>query len=176
MWFTLIEQDLYCIYYLYIVQDYKTKNGSFSGMHNLSGVLLKEENLARIDGFNMHCFSLIYSNKTRFYYCISEFEYKEWVKKIKLVTNQEDLNETYEIGEKIGQGKFGVVKKCVNKISSQKAAIKILSKKEMSEDDIELVFTEIEILKISQHPNVIRLYEVFQNNEYIYIGKKYNKI
>jgi len=32
-----------------------------------------------------------------------------------------------------------------------------------------LVKTEIEILKICQHPNIIRLYDIFENNDYIYI-------
>ncbi len=41
----------------------------------------------------------------------------------------------------------------------------------MKEDDIEMARTEIEIMKISQHPNIIRLYDVFENIDYIYISK-----
>ena len=40
----------------------------------------------------------------------------------------------------------------------------------MNSVDKELVQTEIEILKICQHPNIIRLYDVFENFEHIYIG------
>jgi serine/threonine protein kinase len=40
----------------------------------------------------------------------------------------------------------------------------------MVSKDKELVQTEIEILKICQHPNIIRLYDIFENLEYIYIG------
>jgi serine/threonine protein kinase len=53
-----------------------------------------------------------------------------------------------------------------------KAAIKIINKKDMKSKDKELVTTEIEILKICQHPNIIRLYDIFENFEYIFIGKK----
>lgn len=39
----------------------------------------------------------------------------------------------------------------------------------MSPADIELIKREIEILKLCQHPNIIRLYDVFENQDYIYI-------
>jgi len=52
-----------------------------------------------------------------------------------------------------------------------KAAIKIINKKDMKAKDKELITTEIEILKICQHPNIIRLYDIFENLEYIFIGK-----
>ena len=42
----------------------------------------------------------------------------------------------------------------------------------MKNIDKELIKTEIEILKICQHPNIIKLYDVFENFDYIYIGKK----
>lgn len=40
----------------------------------------------------------------------------------------------------------------------------------MNNQDLELVKTEIEILKIAQHPNIIRLYDIFENAEFIYIS------
>jgi len=39
----------------------------------------------------------------------------------------------------------------------------------MDHTDLELVRTEIEILKICQHPNIIKLYDIFENLDYIYI-------
>lgn len=41
----------------------------------------------------------------------------------------------------------------------------------MSLKDLELVKTEIEILKVCQHPNIIRLYDVFEKINFIYISK-----
>lgn len=43
----------------------------------------------------------------------------------------------------------------------------------MSLKELELQKREIEVLKICQHPNIIRLIDVFENPEYIYIGKFY---
>ena len=46
-----------------------------------------------------------------------------------------------------------------------------MNKKDMSIQDLDLVKTEIEILKICQHPNIIRIYDVFENIDFIYISK-----
>jgi hypothetical protein len=45
-----------------------------------------------------------------------------------------------------------------------------MNKIDMSMQDLSLVKTEIEILKICQQPNIIRLYDVFENIEFIYIS------
>jgi serine/threonine protein kinase len=57
-----------------------------------------------------------------------------------------------------------------HKVSGRKVAVKIMSKKDMTLQDLELVKTEIEILKICQHPNIITLYDVFENLDFIYIS------
>jgi serine/threonine protein kinase len=45
-----------------------------------------------------------------------------------------------------------------------------MNKKDMTNQDLELVRSEIEILKICQQPNIVRLYDVFENIDYIYIS------
>lgn len=50
-----------------------------------------------------------------------------------------------------------------------------MKKKAMTLQDIELQKREIEILKICQHPNIIRLLDVFENQDYIYIVMEYLK-
>ena len=40
----------------------------------------------------------------------------------------------------------------------------------MNNQDLELVKTEIEILKIAQHPYIVRLYDIFENADFIYIS------
>ena len=48
-----------------------------------------------------------------------------------------------------------------------------MNKKNMDSSDLELVRTEIEILKICQHPYIIKLYDIFENVDYIYIIMEY---
>jgi serine/threonine protein kinase len=44
-----------------------------------------------------------------------------------------------------------------------------MSKKEMTVSDVELQRREIEILKMCQHPYIIRLLDIFENQDFIYI-------
>jgi serine/threonine protein kinase len=73
----------------------------------------------------------------------------------------------------LGNGKFGLVRLGIHKETGTKVAVKIMNKKDMTLQDLELVKTEIEILKICQHPNTIKLYDIFENVEFIYISKIY---
>jgi serine/threonine protein kinase len=70
----------------------------------------------------------------------------------------------------LGKGKFGIVKEAINKSTKKRVAVKIMRKLQMTQLDLELIKREIEILKICQHPNIIRLLDIFENPDYIYIG------
>jgi serine/threonine protein kinase len=39
----------------------------------------------------------------------------------------------------------------------------------MSAEEMELQRSEIEILKMCQHPHIIRLLDIFENQDYLYI-------
>jgi len=119
----------------------------------------------------MFCFNLIHNEKlTKLYMCENEIDYNNWINIIQIITGYEDLNDTYEIKHQLGQGKYGQVKLCIQKQTGRQAAMKILSKKAMSPLDYEQVHTEIEILKVCQHPNIIKLYDILENQDYIYIS------
>ena len=57
----------------------------------------------------------------------------------------------------------------IHKKTGKRVAIKVMKKSVMTPQDVELVKQEIEIMKISQHPNLIRMLDVFENIEHIYI-------
>jgi serine/threonine protein kinase len=79
------------------------------------------------------------------------------------------LTDFYDIKEPLGKGKFGLVKSAIHKKTGKNVAVKIMSKKEMTVPDIELQRREIEILKMCQHPYIIRLLDIFENEDNIYI-------
>lgn len=140
-------------------------------MHNLSGVFCKEEHPIMYENKKLLCFSVIYPKKVRYYYVDNEEEFKDWVRYIRKTTGYSSLTDIYDVKEKLGNGKFGLVRLGIHKVSGRKVAVKIMNKKDMTTQDLELVKTEIEILKICQQPNIIRLYDVFENIDYIYISK-----
>jgi serine/threonine protein kinase len=142
-------------------------------MHNLSGVFVKEDQPITYDGKPLYCFSVIYPKKSRFYYVDNEEEYQNWMRNIRRATGYANLTDIYDVKDKLGNGKFGLVRLGIHKISGRKVAVKIMNKKDMTLQDLELVKTEIEILKVCQHPNIIRLYDVFENVDFIYISKNF---
>ena len=165
LYFKLIHKDLYF---------YKNKGDKeHKGMHNLNGLFLQKEKSVEYEGATYYSFSMVYPTKTRIYYCKSEKEYNEWIEKLKIATGYTNLLEIYDVKNKLGSGKFGLVKLGIHKKTGQKVAIKIMKKSTMDSSDLELVRTEIKILKICQHPNIIRLYNVFENADYLYIIMEY---
>ena len=164
-WFSLVYKDLYY---------YKSNQDTLhKGMYNLSGVFLKEEKEVDIDDKHMYSFSIITQEKTRRYFVKNKNEFDNWIINLKKAIGFSTLNDLYEIKEKISSGRCGVVKKGINKKTNEEVAIKIMSKNNMSTFDLEQVKNEIEILKIANHPNIIKLYNVYESVDYIYIIMEY---
>ena len=153
---------------------YKSKtNKKHKGIHNLSGVFIQDNGLVKLGDKKYFCFTIIFPTKPRKYYLSNEMEYHHWVNTIRRIVGYSNLNEIYEIKQVLGKGKFGLVKLGVHRGSGRKVAIKIINKKLVSAIDVQQVKTEIDILKIAKHPNIIQLYDVFENENYIYIIMEY---
>ena len=165
----LVNKDTY-----YYKSEKKT---NFVGMHNLSGCFVQECNEKRmIDGVEFYTFEIFCKNKTRTrkYYTKSHKICKEFVENIKKAIGYVKFSDLYEMKEVIGKGKFGVVNLGIHKKTGQQVAIKILNKENIKTiEDKELVRIEIEILKLCHHPNIVRLLDHLENNDYIYIVTEY---
>ena len=74
-----------------------------------------------------------------------------------------DFFEKYTVGKKMGGGTFGIVKKCVHKVSGQERAVKTMKKRKMGDKEKIQLKREIETLKKIDHPNVMRIYEYFED-------------
>ena len=165
IYFKLICKDLYY---------YKSKsNKRHKGIHNLSGVFIQSNGLVKLGNKQYYCFTLIFPTKARKYYLSDESEYYNWVNTLRKIVGYSNLNEIYEIRQVLGKGKFGLVKLGIHRGNGRKVAIKIINKKLVTAIDVQQVKTEIDILKIAKHPNIIQLYDVFENENYIYIIMEY---
>lgn len=84
------------------------------------------------------------------------------------------IKKKYRIETKIlGSGAFGKVFLATS-VSDEnfKVAIKVISKKKI-DDDIDQLLDEISILKKLDHPNIIKYYETYENQKYMYIVMEY---
>ena len=78
-----------------------------------------------------------------------------------------DLEDKYDILEEIGIGGYSRVLKIQNIETGKLYACKELQKNELA--DIDSFNREIDILIKLDHPNIIKLYEVYENEDFIYI-------
>ena len=80
-----------------------------------------------------------------------------------------DLYSNYELCNYIGKGGFGRVYKVRHKLSNQYRAMKIIQCKSSSENHSETINKEINILKSLDHPNILKVYEFYLSEKYVYI-------
>ena len=79
------------------------------------------------------------------------------------------LYSNYELCNYIGKGGFGRVYKVHHKLSNQYRAMKIIQCKSISDHHSSTINKEINILKNLDHPNIIKVYEFYQSEKYVYI-------
>jgi calcium-dependent protein kinase len=77
----------------------------------------------------------------------------------------------------VGYGSYGEVWVCDHIRSKEKRAVKIIDKIWISQEMIEkrTVLNEVDILKTLDHPNVLKVFEYFEDEQYYYIVMEYCK-
>ena len=161
----LINKDIY----YYKNEDKK----EVAGMHNLSGCFVKDNGTKIINDTTYYSFTLVFPSKERSFYCNSKEIYDNFTQKLKEAFGYLNFFDYYEMLDDLGEGIFGSVKLGVEKKTKERVAIKIIKKKKAKPSDMELVRTEIDIMKLCHHPNVVRLLDHFENAEYIFIVMEY---
>ena len=78
--------------------------------------------------------------------------------------NKGDITQHYEIIKKIGEGGYGKIYRVKNKESGDIRAMKQILKSKIP--DIEKFQNEIKILAMVDHPNIVRLFEVIEDDKY----------
>ena len=83
--------------------------------------------------------------------------------------NNGSFKEHYQIGQMLGQGAFGEVRKCLHRDTKATRAVKLIKKESMSSEEEQSFKHEISILKKLDHPNILKLYEVFEDDKRYYL-------
>jgi len=161
----LINKDIY----YYKNEDKK----EVMGMHNLSGCFVKDNGTKILNDKTYYSFTLVFPSKERSFYCNSKEIYENFTQKLKEAFGYLNFFDYYEMLDDLGEGIFGSVKLGVEKKTKERVAIKIIKKKKAKPSDIELVRTEIDVMKLCHHPNVVHLLDHFENAEYIFIVMEY---
>ena len=73
----------------------------------------------------------------------------------------------------LGSGAFGQVFKTCNKHDNMhEVAIKVLHKSKLK-CNIDLIYQEVDILTKLDHPNIVKYYETYDDDKYIYLVMEY---
>lgn len=80
------------------------------------------------------------------------------------------ITKDYNFGKSLGSGSFGTVRQAVHKQTGQTRAVKILKK---SEQDEEKLFLEVDILAKLSHPNIMQIYEFYDDQSNFYIVSEF---
>uniref|UniRef100_A0A1Y1ML94 Protein kinase domain-containing protein n=1 Tax=Photinus pyralis TaxID=7054 RepID=A0A1Y1ML94_PHOPY len=93
---------------------------------------------------------------------------------VRLHNHRKKLKQRFDIIKKLGQGTYGKVQLGINKETGQEVAIKTIKKSKIeTEADLVRIRREIQIMSSVQHPNIIHIYEVFENREKMVLVMEY---
>ncbi|CAF3421098.1 unnamed protein product [Rotaria socialis] len=79
------------------------------------------------------------------------------------------VNGLYNLGQTIGTGHFAVVKLARHVFTQKEVAVKVIDKTKLDEISKAHLFQEVQCMKLVQHPNVVRLYEVIDTPNKLYL-------
>eukprot|EP01016_Furgasonia_blochmanni_P034583 TRINITY_DN3755_c0_g1_i11.p1 TRINITY_DN3755_c0_g1~~TRINITY_DN3755_c0_g1_i11.p1 ORF type:complete len:632 (+),score=113.56 TRINITY_DN3755_c0_g1_i11:321-2216(+) len=82
-----------------------------------------------------------------------------------------DFNKRYEIVKLIGKGAHAKVYLCLNQDDEKEYAVKVFNKKIISKNSnsVPSLINEIKIMRMINHENIIKLYQVYETKDSIYL-------
>ncbi|XP_067897422.1 serine/threonine-protein kinase SIK2-like isoform X2 [Heterodontus francisci] len=75
----------------------------------------------------------------------------------------------YDIEKTLGKGNFAVVKLARHRVTRSRVAIKIIDKSRLDPRNLEKIYREVQIMKLLNHPHIIKLYQVMETKDMLYI-------
>ena len=83
---------------------------------------------------------------------------------------KDNIFDEYDIKENLGEGAYGCVYKVNQKATNFLRAVKAIKKQSV---DYEEFSNEMEVLKALDHPNIIKLFDCYQDKRYYYLVEEY---
>ena len=148
----------------------KKENNNFDTCLNLNGYyLIDKSTIKDIEHNEIFQIDLFRFDKSFSIYFTEKEQKEKWMEQIKKVIPPAKLLDAYQMKGILGSGKYGIVRRAIHKISMKEVAIKIICKKKRKEKEIELIRNEIAVMNMCQHPNIIQIYDVIENEDYLSI-------
>ncbi|KAJ0067123.1 hypothetical protein NL108_012833, partial [Boleophthalmus pectinirostris] len=79
----------------------------------------------------------------------------------------------YRLLKTIGKGNFAKVKLARHVLTGREVAVKIIDKTQLNPTSLQKLFREVRIMKILNHPNIVKLFEVIETEKTLYLVMEY---
>ncbi|CAD5113819.1 DgyrCDS2983 [Dimorphilus gyrociliatus] len=79
----------------------------------------------------------------------------------------------YRLIKTIGKGNFAKVKLAKHVPTGREVAIKIIDKTQLNPSSLQKLFREVRIMKVLDHPNIVKLFEVMETDRTLYLVIEY---
>ena len=183
----LIKHDLFY---------YKTNDDKFhTGMHHLTNnIVLIKNKPQKYKLINLYSLSLLNQGDKHSFYFNKEDEYNEWYKHFQKAISYRNIEDFYIIGEKIKIDQIKIIREIYPKndysfhhfnyniintnINNNKKEPKnnylictqlIKPSNKLIKQLNESIFNQMTVFQIGHHKNLCKLYDIFQDDKYLYI-------
>ncbi|XP_015433048.1 PREDICTED: serine/threonine-protein kinase MARK2-like isoform X2 [Dufourea novaeangliae] len=88
-------------------------------------------------------------------------------------TSEEPHIGKYKLLKTIGKGNFAKVKLAKHVPTGKEVAIKIIDKTQLNPNSLQKLFREVRIMKMLDHPNIVKLFQVIETEKTLYLVMEY---
>ncbi|XP_074005556.1 MAP/microtubule affinity-regulating kinase 3 isoform X6 [Numenius arquata] len=88
-------------------------------------------------------------------------------------TDEQQNIGNYRLLKTIGKGNFAKVKLARHILTGREVAVKIIDKAQLNPTSLQKLFREVRIMKILNHPNIVKLFEVIEKEKTLYLVMEY---
>ncbi|XP_022525179.2 serine/threonine-protein kinase MARK1 isoform X1 [Astyanax mexicanus] len=89
------------------------------------------------------------------------------------ITDEQPHVGNYRLLKTIGKGNFAKVKLARHILTGREVAVKIIDKTQLNPTSLQKLFREVRIMKILNHPNIVKLFEVIETEKTLYLIMEY---
>ncbi|RHY25510.1 hypothetical protein DYB32_008274 [Aphanomyces invadans] len=92
---------------------------------------------------------------------------------VSIVGASKDFHLKYTLGDVIGKGGYSIVHKAVLKATGVEYAVKCIQRDKLDSEDLARMAAEVNALAQLKHPNIIQLFDFFEEEHFYYIVTEY---
>ena len=128
--------------------------------------------LAEFSQTQRHGFSISHqfeSFKQVSFWSVHKEDRDDWVRRLGQLAKTNKVEDFFEFKERLGSGRFSDVFTALELRTGMEWAIKVVEKTRLNEMEREMLRSEVAIMRLLNHPNVVEMKEVYEDRTKLYL-------